>query len=100
MHISEYLKRNRGQTKRLAARLGVSASLVIQWGNGKPVALERCPQIEQATEGVVTCEELTGAVAWDRKSAPDWPWHPQGRPLIDVTRQPAADDQQEARDAA
>ncbi len=63
------------------------------------MALERCPQIEQATEGAVTCEELTAAVAWDRKPDPDWPWHPQGRPLIDVTRQPEAQ-AQENRDAA
>lgn len=32
-----------------------------------------------------TCEELRPDV-WHRVPDKSWPWHPKGRPLVDVTR--------------
>ena len=44
---------------RLAARIGCAPSLVSQWKNGvRPIPTERCTEIERATSGRVTCEEL------------------------------------------
>ena len=57
---------------------------------------DRCPAIERATDGSVTCEELRPDVRWQRVPDPAWP-HPDGRPCIDVAA-PAV--QQEVRDAA
>jgi len=43
----------------LAEKLGVSPSLVSQWRNGvRPIPFERCPQIELATNGLVTRRDL------------------------------------------
>jgi len=67
----------------LAAACGVSKAAVSQWlGQGKPPP-DRCPAIERATEGRVTCEELRPDVRWQRVPDPTWP-HPGGRPCIDV----------------
>jgi len=62
MDLQTYLVR-RGATKALAEALGVSGSLVTQWKGGKPVSVERCAAIEQATGGAV-CR-------WDLRPA-DW----------------------------
>lgn len=45
---------------------------------------EHCPAIERATNGAVSCEELCPDTTWVRMPDTQWPWHPQGRPLIDV----------------
>lgn len=82
MELATYLSA-RGATAQLARRLGVSASLVTQWGRGKLVPKTRCAQVERATAGVVTTEDLRRDVRWIRISDPDWP-HPDGRPCIDV----------------
>ena len=50
----------------LAKHLGVTPGAVYQWCTGKrPIPAERCPDIEQATEGQVRCEELRHDIAWD-----------------------------------
>lgn len=47
-----------GATK-LAQILGVTPQSISQWGAGKrPIPLDRCAQIEEATTMAVTCEEL------------------------------------------
>lgn len=49
----------------LARRLGVSTPTVNQWVSGKrQVPAKRCPVIEKATEGAVTCEQLRPDVDW------------------------------------
>jgi DNA-binding transcriptional regulator YdaS (Cro superfamily) len=48
-----------------ARQIGVTTGAVSQWANGlNAVAAERCPAIEQATGGLVRCEELRPDVAW------------------------------------
>ena len=49
----------------LARNLGISPVLVNQWSNEvRQVPAERCPDIEAATGGAVTCEELRPDVNW------------------------------------
>lgn len=58
MKLSIYLNLQRGRAKSLAHDLQVSESLIAQWARGKPVAAERCPAIESATEGAVSRRDL------------------------------------------
>jgi len=67
----------------LANSIGVSQSAPSMWRSRGEVPADRCPAIERATDGVVTCEQLRPDVHWVRIADPDWP-HPDGRPAIDV----------------
>lgn len=52
-----------GSQHALAVMLGVTKSAVSQWmTTGVPA--KRCPMIERATSGAVTCEELRPDVDW------------------------------------
>lgn len=54
-----------GGQSALAQKLGVTPPTVNQWINGsRQVPAERCPLIEVATDGDVTCEQLRPDVAW------------------------------------
>lgn len=54
-----------GSQTQLARILSVTPATVNQWISGvRPVPAERCPAIERATEGAVTCEELRPDVDW------------------------------------
>lgn len=72
-----------GQTE-LARKVGSRQQQVWNWISGRPVPDSRCPHVERSTG--VPCEELRPDLPWVRIPDPDWPWHPQGRPCIDVTR--------------
>ena len=65
----------------VARMLGIKAPSVIGWAGRVPP--DRCPAIERATDGRVTCETLRQDVRWVRVPDPAWP-HPSGRPCIDV----------------
>lgn len=48
-----------GGPSRIAATIGVTPQAVCFWRDGKrKLPAERCPDIEIATGGAVTCEEL------------------------------------------
>ncbi len=65
MNFKTYTDHQRGRTTLLGRILGVSSSLISQWANGiRAVPAERCPEIEKATSGAVTCEELRPDVDW------------------------------------
>ena len=68
----------------VARMVGCKPPSVIEWRK-RGIPAERCPQIERATTGAVTCAALRPDVAWTRVPDPDWP-HAAGRPLIDVAR--------------
>lgn len=72
-----------GGQSALARLIGAKPQEVWNWANGRPIPADRCPAIERATNGVVTCDELRNDVTWRRIKDKDWP-HPKGRPLIDV----------------
>lgn len=81
MNLNDYLKK-RGASVRLARAIGVAPAVVSQWICGiRPIPAERCPAIEAATDGAVTCEDLR----------PDVPWH-----LIRQKLRPGDTAQQEA----
>lgn len=64
MHLQTYLN-YRGAVNELAAAIGVLPEMVSQWKTGaRQVPAERCPDIEAATQGAVTCEELRPDVNW------------------------------------
>lgn len=49
----------------MSRNLGVSSPTVNQWTTGiRQIPAERCPEIEKATGGSVTCEELRPDVDW------------------------------------
>jgi hypothetical protein len=83
----------------VAKALGIHEQYLYQCLHGhRPTPPERCPPIERATEGRITCEELRPDVRWQRVPDPAWP-HPQGRPCLDVAG-PAVAQPSEVRDAA
>jgi DNA-binding transcriptional regulator YdaS (Cro superfamily) len=65
MDLDTYLSNKKETGVELAQKLGVSPVLVSQWRNGvRDVPAERCPDIEAATGGAITCEELRPDVNW------------------------------------
>ena len=71
----------------VATAIGMNEQYLYQCLTGRRSApVDRCPEIERVTGGKVICEKLRPDVAWIRLADLDWPWHPQGRPLIDVSR--------------
>lgn len=108
MDLKTYCASRRGATSEIARAVRLPSQLVWQWKSGsRPVPVDRCHAIEAATGGVVSCEELRPDVVWRRHPAFAWQWHPEGRPLVDLTQlavgaqwQPAANATCEARHAA
>ena len=66
MNLKTYLSGKRGRATSLARHIGVSPVAIHQWAYrpDKRVPAERCPEIEKATSGEVTCEELRPDVDW------------------------------------
>ena len=66
MNLKTYLSGKRGRAASLARHVGVSPVAIHQWAYrpDKRVPAERCPEIEKATSGEVTCEELRPDVDW------------------------------------
>jgi len=72
MKLQTYLSSHGWTQSRLARRLGVTQSAVNQWLKGvRPIPIERCVEIEQATGGGVTRQELRTdwALIWPELSA-------------------------------
>lgn len=89
MDLKTYVE-PRGAQTRLAEQIAAQPQLVGQWSSGvRPVPFDRCPDIERASEGAVTCEEMRADLRWERKADKAWPWHPKGRPLLDVAAEAA-----------
>jgi len=66
MNLRTYLSGRRGRAAHLAKAIGVSPVTIHNWAYdaGKQVPAERCPEIEKATSGLVTCEEMRPDVDW------------------------------------
>lgn len=67
----------------VARLVNVKPPSVIEWRR-RGIPADRCPALERASEGKHTCETMRPDVRWHRVADADWPWHPQGRPLMDV----------------
>lgn len=84
----------------VAQAIGVNEQYLYQCLTGRRTTpAERCPAIERASAGKVSCEALRRDVTWHRVPDDAWPWHPEGRPLIDVAK-PLVAATSEVRDAA
>ena len=60
---------------------------VEAWVRQGYVPPTQCPRLEAVTRGRYTCEQLSAkGVNWARIPDALWPWHPQGRPVVDVSR--------------
>jgi len=63
---------------------------VEQWIRNGRVPASWCPGCERVVEGRVTCEQLSGpSVRWSRIKDRKWPWHPGGRPVLEVATAPS-----------
>lgn len=86
MDLSTYVEQ-RGRQTELAEAIGCPPQVIWGWAKGgRPIPDGRCPSIEQATSGEVTCEELRPDVVWGRIADKSWRWHPKGRPVVEVSR--------------
>jgi hypothetical protein len=74
----------------LADLIKCRQSVVSNWRARGNVSAEGCADIERATAGQVTCESMRPDLSWQRMPDAAWPWHPEGRPLLDVTAEPEA----------
>lgn len=72
-----------GGPAKVARLVNVKPPSVIEWRR-RGIPADRCPALEAASEGKHTCEGMRPDVAWLRVPDMQWPWHPSGRPLIDV----------------
>jgi len=72
----------------ISSALGVSQQVMTNWKQ-RGIPEERCPDVERATNGKYTVEEMQPAVKWCRIKDKSWP-HPKGRPLMDVASKEAA----------
>lgn len=87
MDLKTWIDEKRGRQTMLAGEVKAQPQLVWQWSSGaRQVPGDRCPAIERATGGEVTCEEIRADLPWLRVTDPEWQWHPEGRPALDVTR--------------
>ena len=77
-----------GSPTAMAAEIGgkVQRQHIEYWrANGVP--RDQRPHVERVTNGTVTCEDLTdGDAEWLRVADSEWPWHPDGRPYLDVSK--------------
>lgn len=66
MNLSTYFEtQGRGSAAKLAEAINAFGSDVSNWAAGnRPVPAERCPAIEEATNGLVRCEDLRPDVNW------------------------------------
>jgi DNA-binding transcriptional regulator YdaS (Cro superfamily) len=87
MNLSRYLESMpRGTARAVALAVGVHPVTLSQWANEiKQTPDDRCPALERASGGSITCEEQRPDVHWVRIPDAGWPWHPGGKPLIDVS---------------
>jgi DNA-binding transcriptional regulator YdaS (Cro superfamily) len=89
MLLADYTKQ-RGRQSQLCQAIGAHASDLSFWVNKiRPVPEARCVDIERATGGAVTVEEIRPDVPWARIKDKAWP-HPKGRPTVDFARTEAA----------
>ncbi|MFY9479133.1 MAG: YdaS family helix-turn-helix protein [Aquabacterium sp.] len=88
MDLATYFKSPGAMTvAELATAAGIKhVAQINQWRNpafGRRPGYEHAAAVERATKGACTCEELNSSLPWRRMPDREWPWHPEGKPLID-----------------
>jgi hypothetical protein len=74
---------------KVAALVQCKAPSVAEWRK-RGIPPGRCADLERLTEGRYTCEAMRPDLRWVRLTDATWPWHPKGRPLLDVAPANAA----------
>lgn len=65
MKLKQYTNEIRGRAAHLGRVIAVPPELISQWANAvRQIPAERCLQIEKATSGAVTCEDLRPDIDW------------------------------------
>lgn len=83
MLIAYLNKLPRPEQEALAARCGTTVGYLRKARSaGQRLGDTICAAVERETCGALRCEDLSEA-NWVRASDPAWPWHPDGKPLID-----------------
>lgn len=72
------------EQRALAVRCGTTVGYLRKVVSaGLRIGPEICAGLERETCGALRCESLRPDVAWRRVPDTSWPWHPDGRPLVD-----------------
>ena len=58
MDLKNWTNQERGRAAVLARAIGVSQPIMARWVSGEEIPENRARQIERATGGAVTCEEM------------------------------------------
>jgi len=91
MQLDNYVKSGRGKQMHLAKAINAQPQLVYQWATGlRPIPIERCVAIEQATGGVVSRRDLRPN-DW-------WKIWPELREPDDIARPDAGDSLEETKE--
>lgn len=86
--LERVLARFDGSPTNLAAAMGgdVKRQNVEHWMKTGRVPPQHCPTLERLLRGAIPCESLRRDLEWVRVPDARWPWHPKGRPALDVAR--------------
>lgn len=76
-----------GNQTAAAADLGVSQPTVSEWLHGvRPVPHASAADMERLSGGRVLATKVREDARWTRSKELHWPWHRDGRPMLDVTK--------------
>lgn len=86
MDLKSYLETSGVSQSELCRIIGAHAPDVSRWlDKTRKVPQDRCPLIEKATGGKVTCDELRKDLTWSRIEDKSWP-NKKGRPVLDFAK--------------
>ena len=74
----------------LAAAIGgdMKRQNIEYWISSGSIPQAHRPAVDRVMGGKLTCEQMSAddGVVWARIPDKSWPWHPKGRPALDVTK--------------
>lgn len=77
-----------GGTTAVADFFAIKSPSVSEWRSRGVIPDDKlmllAPWAEQVTDGEWKCEDIAPHVTWRRVRDRTWPWHAQGKPLVDV----------------
>ena len=89
--VERFLSTFDGNQTAAARLLGVAQPTVSEWLRGnRPVPHGTAADMERLSKGEVHADVVRPDARWERRKDKAWPWHPQGRPFLEVARADAA----------